>query len=755
MESTETQKPAASKNNVLEGFRWENISIRFKVQLALFIVANIAIFTIGALGYISATNALEKVTFDQLRSVRETKRQAITDYFDQLRKQVITLSESRMTVDAMQNFKNASLFLENDFYGDVPPDSMLVSLNDYYAGEFLPAWQKISNDTTATVEEFMIDNSASLKLQFYYISGNPYPTGSKDLLEKSNDGSLYSDVHARYHSIYRNYLKEFDIYDIFLIEPESGRIIYSVFKEVDYMTSLKDGPYRDSNIAEVFRKAAESPFKNFVALTDFEKYPPSYDAPAAFIASPIFDKQEKIGVLAFQISPNAIRNIITGNQQWEVEGLGVTGETYLIGSDFKMRSDARMLIENPDGFFETIEKMYTPKEVELIRRHNTSLLFQPVETEAARLALQGVTGVEIIENYRGTRSLSAFSDLDIEGVDWAIVSEIEEEEAFSLIYTLQRNIFLAMVVIFVVTSLLGYFYSRWFVKPIKKLRNTLMELSEGKSVKRLNVFGTDEIGQTTFAMNHLIDRIDKAAKFAEAIGQGQFDSSFKAIGEEDQLGKSLTEMRDQLKSVADDDRKRNWTTEGMAQFSDILRKHNHDLASLTDQALHFLMNYVGLAQGAVYLIERENGQKEWLEMKACYAYERKKHMNLQIEWGQGVVSQCWQDRDSIYMNDIPSEYPAIRTGLMKMIPKAILLEPIMMNEVIYGVIEVASLEEIPLYRREFIQKVTINLASSIASALNALNTQSLLRESQQLTQPPKPKMERNVSSQNSTSVSTE
>jgi len=714
-----------------EGFKWENLSIRFKVQFALFIVANISIVTIGFLGYFSATDALEKVTFDQLTSVRETKRQVITNYFDRIKKQVATFSESKMVVDAMQSFKNASLFLENDFYGDVAPDSMLVSLNEYYASEFLPRWQNISLDTSATVEEFMIDNTAALKLQYYYISGNPYPTGSKELLDKAPDGSLYSDVHERYHTIFRNYSREFEFYDIFLVDNQSSKVLYSTSKEIDYMANLLEGPYRDSNIAKAFEKASESPFRNFIILTDFEKYSPSYDSPSAFIASPIFDKHKKIGVLIFQISPEVVNRILTGGQQWEIEGLGTTGETYLVSSDFKMRSDARMLTENPDSYFEMLEDNFPQAEVELVKRHNTSILFQSVNTEAAQNAIQGITGTKIITNYRGKRALSAFSDLDIDGVQWGIISEIEEDEAFALVYTLRRKIIVAMLVIFLFTSLLGAVYSRWFVQPIKKLRNTLIELSNGEKVEKMMVVGNDEIGQTTTAMNRLIDRIESASEFAQSIGKGTFNSNFEAISEDDELGNSLTEMRNQLKAVAEEDRKRNWITEGIAEFADVLRNNTNNLETLADQALFFIVEYVQLVQGGIYLIE-SNEKEKWLEMKACYAYDRKKYLNSKIEWGQGVVSQCWQDKDIIYMDNIPDEYPLITTGLAHMKPRAIFLVPIMLNESIYGIIEVASVEDIPQFKREFIQKVAENIASTIYSVMSNLKTEELLVESQLL-----------------------
>ncbi|MEW7983841.1 MAG: hypothetical protein AB2812_14030 [Candidatus Sedimenticola endophacoides] len=102
------------------------------------------------------------------------------------------------------------------------------------------------------------------------------------------------------HAIFRDFQRRFGYYDIFLVEPERGHIVYSVFKELDFATSLKDGSFAQSAIAEVFRLANQATDPDYYALTDFAPYSPSYRDPASFIASPIFDGEERVGVLIFQ-----------------------------------------------------------------------------------------------------------------------------------------------------------------------------------------------------------------------------------------------------------------------------------------------------------------------------------------------------------------------------------------------------------------------------------------------------------------------
>ena len=179
----------------------------------------------------------------------------------------------------------------------------------------------------------------AISLQYEYIQNNPNELGSKDLLDQAADGSGYSESHKLYHPIIRNYLEKFGYYDIFLVDIVSGDIVYSVFKEVDYATSLRDGPYASTNLGRAFSEAAKSSWKDSVAFVDYQTYPPSYEAAASFIASPIFDGDKKIGVAIFQMPIGRINDILS-----ERTGLGESGETYAVGSDHLFRNDSRFLL---------------------------------------------------------------------------------------------------------------------------------------------------------------------------------------------------------------------------------------------------------------------------------------------------------------------------------------------------------------------------------------------------------------------------
>lgn len=364
---------------------------------------------------VEIVSTLRQEAFNKLKAVREVKKTAIENYFQLVNDQISTFSSDATVIDAMDWFRE----IIQDFRTEVgiPPeemDRMRTELFSYYTGKFAPEYERKNNGKKPDVETFLqtLDDQTiddiPIALQYYYIKANTNPLGSKHLLDNANDGSSYSEYHARVHPVFRNYLEKFGYYDIFLVDSETGTIVYSVFKELDFCTSLINGPYAQTNFGEAFRKANEATNKDDVVLVDLEPYPPSYEAAASFIASPIFKEGEKIGVAIFQIPLEPINVIMA-----ERTGLGETGETYIVGQDLSMRSDSYLDPEN----------------------HSVSASFQnpekgKVDTEAANVAISGESNAKVITSYSGNSVLSAYSPIEIGDTTWGLIAEIDVAEAF-------------------------------------------------------------------------------------------------------------------------------------------------------------------------------------------------------------------------------------------------------------------------------------------------------------------------------------
>jgi PAS domain S-box-containing protein len=377
------------------------------------------------------------------------------------------------------------------------PDDPHLKLDAYYQDEFFSRLRPNTVDKLqgVPVSRFFPTEPGSIKFQEMYISDNPNATGMKHKLD-SADNSLYGSLHQKYHPALRNYLEKFGFYDIFLIDNETGHIVYSVFKEVDFATSLLTGPYKETNFARAFRAASEANDKDFVKLVDFEPYYPSYNAPASFIASPIFDGSEKIGVLVFQMPIDRINAIMTSNHEWENVGLGESGETYIVGDDYTMRNQSRFLIEDPENYFKTIrESGVASQTADMIESFKSSIGLQPVNTEGTTAALEGNSGTAIFPDYRGVPVFSSYRPLHLEDVNWVIMSEMDEAEAFAPVEKLKDRFILVASILVAIAIYLAFFFSRSMTASLQVLLTRADALARGELDQPIIIESSDEIGK--------------------------------------------------------------------------------------------------------------------------------------------------------------------------------------------------------------------------------------------------------------------
>ncbi len=523
-------------------------SIQTKL-LSVFLLIGILPTTItGWLCYRNSKSTLEKVYFDKHTSVRETKRSQIETYFDQVRNQIITFSEDHMIVDAMNQFTKAfhDVKKDNEITGS-KISQYTLALRDYY-DEYL-AKLNLNVKDKREIEQYWPEDDEAIILQYHYIANNLNPVGSKGNLEMATDGSQYSRIHSKYHPIIGDYLKRFGYYDIFLVDAQTGHVVYSNSKEVDFATSLLTGPYKDTNLARAFKEARDATNKEFVKLVDFEFYHPSYASPASFLASPIFDGDKEIGVLVFQMPINEINKVMTGNYNWKNEGMGESGETYIVGSDYKMRNDSRFIIEEPDGYIELLEQIGTDKEViNQVKSHSTSIMFQEIHTEAVEEALNGNEGTKIIVDYRGIPVLSSYTPLSIKDVKWVILSEIDKVEVFASLNVIKDALILIVIFVSLSITILAFSISGNIIEPILHLVKGTDDVSKGDFSKRINITQKDEIGKLADTFNKMTDSLIKTSvkekKVLEELEQSK--ESLSATNEKLQI--EITERKKQEES---------------------------------------------------------------------------------------------------------------------------------------------------------------------------------------------------------------
>jgi methyl-accepting chemotaxis protein len=485
------------------------MKILHKLTLSFIVISLLSISVIGIVGYHISRNSLEDAAFNKLIALREMKAAQIETYFSQIRNQIITFSENRMIQNAMVQFEQDFQSLAQEETLSSENQKRDESLKDYYENQFL---QKLNagSENTYGLEQFWSQSLITRRLQYRYISNNPNPLGSKEVLERSPEDQAYHRTHGHFHPIIRSYLQKFGYYDIFLISAKTGHIVYSVFKEIDYATSLLTGPYKDTNFAEVFRKARDAKQADEAFLIDFKPYLPSYNAPASFIASPIFKDGNLLGVLIFQMPIDKINSVMTNANRWTEMGLGISGETYLVGEDKTLRSQSRFFIEDPENYYQALQDAGAGiKNIQQIKSTQTTIGLQSVDTKGVNEALSGAAAIQIFPDYRNVPVLSAYKPLAIKDVHWVIMSEMDLAEAMENVYSLRNQIIFWAAGILIVILMVSILFSKKLSAPLLAIVDALNDIAEGEGdlTKRLPDQSGDEVGDVARGFNRFVQKI--------------------------------------------------------------------------------------------------------------------------------------------------------------------------------------------------------------------------------------------------------
>jgi methyl-accepting chemotaxis protein len=302
----------------------------------------------------------------------------------------------------------------------------------------------------------------------------------------------------------------------------------------------------------------------------------------------------------------------------------------------------------------------------------------------------------------------------------------------------QSWIFIMGLILVIGAIVIGILTINSLAVPINHTKNILLSMGKGILPKEKLKEGKDELGQMAKALNMLVKGLTNIFNFSLEIGKGNFDTHFTPLSDEDVLGHSLIDMRNELKKAADDeirrkeeDENRNWAAQGVAKFSDILRKNTNDLDELAYDIISNLVKYTNSNQGGIYIINDNDKDNLFIEMKASYAYDRRKFITKRIEIGEGLVGRCYQEMEKIYLTEIPNEYVKITSGLGEDNPRALLIVPFIYNNVIYGLVEIASFSEYPAHVIEFIERIGESIAATVSSSKAQIQTALLLEQSQQ------------------------
>lgn len=521
----------------------KNLSLKKKLLFSFLAVGLVPLIVGGIYSYRQSSLALESEAKQKLHVLRALKQKNLESFMQTLQDQIITMSRQENTKNAFLQFKQGfENYISDHRFSPGMVASDLDGLKNFYENQFGNEFKKRNDNESISVTQLFNLDSTQVAIQAAYISKNSNILGSKHLMNAADEVGTYNKTHVLFHPNFREYLERFSLYDIFLIDADSGNIIYSVFKEIDFGTSLKTGAFADSGLGKAFKNAMGQTDQNAVTVADYQKYLPSYNFPAMFIAVPIWIDGVKKGVLAYQMNLDRI-NSITGGRVGEEKTLDV----YLVGPDYLMRTDS------------ALEKDY----------HNVATSFRlpekgSVNSEAVRDALAGKENNVIGVDIEGKDSLVSYGPFKALGLDWALVATYQLDEAFAPIMSMRTAISILVVVSAIIIVVLVLLFANMLSKVLFGISSEINEIANQTSMasneltsasSSLSQGATESaasLEETVASLEELSSMVklnSDHANEANVLSQKSLESASRGESEISKLIEAMSQMSESSKKI--------------------------------------------------------------------------------------------------------------------------------------------------------------------------------------------------------------
>ena len=486
------------------------LKIAQKIPLIIVAAALILATSIGISSYMQAASSTRTATDEKFHALLDDRKQALFAYFTGVSEDTSILSASPVARNAVQ--------------------------------QFAKAWR-------------VIGDGAAEKIQDLYIAQNP-DASARELLDTAKDGSYYSILHQRYHPWFREILKHKKFADILLMDMD-GNVIYSVKKEADFATDLLIDRNNQTDLGIVFDVASAEVLPGIPTFIDFAPYQPSNDVAAGFLAEPIFTEAGvKVGVFAIRINTDVIDEILN-----TANGIGKTGEMYLVGEDALMRNNAR-LAPGP-----------------------TRLTQEIISEGIDQAILNGKAYDEILTSYLGVESYTYITPLDFSDARWALVAQESVAEVTEPLTEMRNTMLVISVVLLFMVAGAGYFVSRSITDPISALTGDMTRLAGGDlEIKLASLHRGDEIGDMSRAVQIFKENAIERVKLEEAQAQEQVEKEKRARRIEEMIHNFDQSMSQMLGTVSAAATEMEGTANSMTSTAEMTNSKAQHVASASEEA---------------------------------------------------------------------------------------------------------------------------------------------------------------------------
>lgn len=699
-------------NNKL--FRFTKPGIKQKINLIFFIVIFSTAFTIIFFSYFIIRYLIKQNAVHLLETNANNIAVILDNKIINIKEVLKKYASEEELKNIFEKFKNAEHETYKYFIENLDISEVRKITTKYFEDNY--------SDIKSLIKKSLEDDTLSLIFKYLYIVKNGYDKDKKYLLLKDEESTPYGYIHELYHPYFGNIIKITNADDVYLIDGIKGRIIYSFSKRLDFGSIINRSLLLETELASIFFKFKNKDV-NEILISDISPYLPDEFNSSLFLGIKVNDNNDLL-ILRFTSKKLTSFININFNEENNKKIDYWNTKTFLIGEDLYYKTDdpeVNNKLIKVNGTKNTLKKL-----------SNNIMIDEKVMAKF----LSAPNGYIEFINYKGIKQLGYYKKFSLHNEkSYYILTVINKKDVFSpAIIILFVEIIGGLIVLFLILFLSKRF-GRLISERMNFLKNNLNKLINGEKAEKIYIKTDDELEETADLLNKLTDRVWEAAKFADYLAENNFNIEFNARSENDFFAKALNNLKDRLKEAREieeqrkkEDEIRLWINSGIAKFNELLRHHNDDMDLFCYNILKNLIEYVGVVQGAIYLIEEDEGEKI-IRLAAAYAYDRRKYIERRLHMGEGLVGTCALERKTVYLREIPEDYMLISSGLGETIPRSLLIVPMIFNEEITGVIELASINDFEKYKQEFVEKIAESIAITINTVHLNMKTKQLLQES--------------------------
>lgn len=312
----------------------------------------------------------------------------------------------------------------------------------------------------------------------------------------------------------------------------------------------------------------------------------------------------------------------------------------------------------------------------------------------------------------GLRSQIAHNQYRLEVKLLSIQSEIAQQTEAS-IRTLKAVIWIIssflLFFLILLTALFAVFNDH-VRKPVLKLKEAANQVSQGRlSIDISDLKKYTMLEELTTSIEQIIQKFKETITVVDNIATGKQQQSLKILDGKDEIGKALLSIFDRFNEIKIQEEKRAWHNEGLAKFAEIAREH-HSIKTFSEKAVAHMVQYLGINQAGLFVLAND---EQSIQMTAMYAYDRKKFADKHIHLKEGLVGQCFVEKESIFITEVPNNYTHITSGLGHATPRCVYLLACQTKDRVEAVLELASFHVLEEHHRAFLEKIGESIAATI------------------------------------------